>query len=391
MESFLVSSSSVIFLSRAPVMSVWKVVFFSVFLHMAYGSMRVTASLDALANGFGAFQVGVLMSLLALFPTLLAMPGGRWIDRAGGRKPIVLSSALLLAAAAAGVLFPAGSFGLAPLYAVVVLDGIGFLFLQMATLEIVGKVSRPEVRTSSFAVLALGFATSGLVNPVIAGYAIDLAGFRAAYGISVLYVAMGFALFLLFRSVIPASWWTGPKKRGKKGAFDLMRLPSVRNVILVSALVSMAWELENFMFPVYGHAIGLTAVRLLIPVMTRWFSEWQFLVLVLALGGASYLVFPFFSTLPPLLAVAFVLGLGLGASQPNVMSLLHRVTPEGRVGEALGVRTMFRNAAHTVLPVGFGAITAAIGVFWIFMFQGALMLGASALVHFREAVRDRRR
>ena len=388
-------------------MSVWKVVFFSVFLHMAYGSMRVTVSLDALANGFGAFQVGVLMSLLALFPTLLAMPGGRWIDRAGGRKPIVLSSALLLAAAAAGVLFPAGSFGLAPLYAVVVLDGIGFLFMQMATLEIVGKVSRPEARTGSFAMLALGFATSGLVNPVVAGYAIDLAGFRAAYGIALLYVALGFALFLLFRGVIPASWGTGPKKRGKKGAFDLMRLPSVRNVILVSALVSMAWELENFMFPVYGHAIGLTAteigwligtffaatfaVRLLIPVMTRWLSEWQFLVLVLALGGASYLVFPFFSTLPPLLAVAFVLGLGLGASQPNVMSLLHRVTPEGRVGEALGIRTMFRNAAHTVLPIGFGAITAAIGVFWIFMFQGVLMLGASALVHFREAARDRGR
>ena len=33
-------------------------------------------------------------------------------------------------------------------------------------------------------------------------------------------------------------------------------------MLFVSALVSMAWDLEIFMFPVYGHAIGLSATEI---------------------------------------------------------------------------------------------------------------------------------
>jgi len=169
----------------------------------------------------------------------------------------------------------------------------------------------------------------------------------------------------------------------------------------------MAWELENFMFPVYGHAVGLSAsqtgwligvfysatfpVRFLIPFFSRRVSAWTFMVFVLSMGAAAYAVFPFFSTLPPLLAMAFVLGLGLGASQPNVMTLLHEEAPEGRVGEALGIRTMLRNAAHTTLPVCFGFIAAAVGVVWIFLAQAFLMGGAAIMVHRRDKSAEKRK
>ncbi|MDL2059348.1 MFS transporter [Mesosutterella sp. AGMB02718] len=379
---------------------IFRIIAFCVLLQFGYACMRVTVSLDALVHQGGAFQVGVMMSLLALFPTFLAMPFGRWMDRAGARKPILAGAACLAAAALIPFSFPMARCGIVPLYLCCILDGIGFMCIQMASLQMMGSLSRPEHRTDAFSWLAVGFAASGLCAPVLSGYTIDLFGHRWAYALALLAIALGFSLFVLNLKVVPASWGEVKKRNRRGGAFELLGHPKLRVVLIVSAIVSVAWELENFMFPVYGHEIGLSAtqigwligsfysatfiVRFLMPVLSRRIGPWSFMVFVLSAGAAAYAAFPFFTSLPPLLAVAFVLGLGLGASQPNVMTLLHNNAPAGRVGEALGIRTMMRNAAHTIVPVCFGAITAAIGVFWIFIAQAALMGGSALLVHFRD-------
>ena len=40
-----------------------------------------------------------------------------------------------------------------------------------------------------------------------------------------------------------------------------------------------------------------------------------------------------------LMALSFLLGLGLGCAQPIIMSLLYEASPPGRQGEAVGLRT----------------------------------------------------
>ena len=85
-----------------------------------------------------------------------------------------------------------------------------------------------------------------------------------------------------------------------------------------------------------------------------------------------------FRSVPVLMGLAFLLGLGLGACQPMVMSLIHIAAPAGRTGEAVGVRTTVMNASHTVLPLTFGALGALFGgltpIFWIL----AVIMGGSA-------------
>ena len=61
------------------------------------------------------------------------------------------------------------------------------------------------------------------------------------------------------------------------------------------------------------------------------------------------------------------------------MSLLHSEAPAGRVGEALGIRTMFTNACHAVLPTTFGVLTAALGAASIFWAMTAI-LGSAAMM-----------
>jgi MFS family permease len=77
--------------------------------------------------------------------------------------------------------------------------------------------------------------------------------------------------------------------------------------------------------------------------------------------------------------LSFTLGLGLGAAQPMVMALTHRITPEGRVGEALGLRTTLMNSGQVALPLLFGALGAAVGLTTVF-WSVAIFLGAGGFL-----------
>jgi MFS family permease len=79
------------------------------------------------------------------------------------------------------------------------------------------------------------------------------------------------------------------------------------------------------------------------------------------------MLFPFVHTAPALMAMSFTLGLGLGMSQPMVMSLLHSHAPPGRMGEAAGVRMSLVQSMACGVPLVFGALGATVGllpVFW---------------------------
>ena len=58
-------------------------------LHAGFAGIRVTLSLFALSLKASPFTVGLILSLLALLPTLFSVHTGRAIDRIGVRWPLV--------------------------------------------------------------------------------------------------------------------------------------------------------------------------------------------------------------------------------------------------------------------------------------------------------------
>ena len=56
--------------------------------------------------------------------------------------------------------------------------------------------------------------------------------------------------------------------------------------------------------------------------------------LAMLLTGFSYFVFPLIHGIPLLLALAFILGIGLGGAQPMIMALLSSTAPAGRCSSA---------------------------------------------------------
>jgi len=364
-------------------MTLPRIIAFVVLSHTAFGAARVTASLYALSNNASPFTVGVLLALYALVPALLAVRAGRWLDDVGPFKPLLVGTVMMTFGALLPAVFPYATADVAPLLVASALLGTGFMYVQMTMQNLVGVLSEPGNRPAAFSMLALGFSTSGLIAPIASGFLIDSVGHRTTFALIFILAAVSVAILFAQRSLLPApqAQETPPESRNP---FDLLLFPAVRNVLIVSGMISMSWDLQSFLIPVYGTSIGLSAsqiglvlgsfaaatfaIRLAMPMLSRRYREWQVLLFTLVTAAIGFALIPFFESMAPLMAVAFLLGLGLGAAQPNVMSLLHDRAPAGRVGEALGVRTTIMNSSHVVLPLVFGAFGSVLGAgsaFWV--------------------------
>lgn len=382
------------------------IIAFTVLTHTAFSSARMTSSLYALSNRSSAFTVGVVMALFALVPALLAVRAGRWLDRVGSYRPLLLGGTLMTLGALLPAAFPYGTADVAPLLVAAALLGTGFMCVQMTVQNLVGLAADPSRRPAAFSVLALGFSTSGLVSPVVSGFLIDGVGHRATFGV----------LFVLLASAVTALW----ALRGRfpsheppaqvaaaTDAFELLRQPDIRAVLIVSGLISMAWDVQSFLIPIYGTSIGLSAsqiglvlgafgaatfvIRLAMPALSRRYHEWQVLVFTLVAAALAFALMPLFDSMAPLMAVAFLLGLGLGSAQPNVMSLLHDRSPHGRVGEALGLRSLIMNSSQVTLPLVLGAFGSVLGAGAAFWLMAAALTGGGWSAKQRLKIEDARR
>ncbi|MDP2094935.1 MAG: MFS transporter, partial [Hydrogenophaga sp.] len=60
-------------------------------LHACMTGFRMAAPLMALREGHSPVAVGMLLALFALAQVFLALPAGRYADRRGLKKPVVLA------------------------------------------------------------------------------------------------------------------------------------------------------------------------------------------------------------------------------------------------------------------------------------------------------------
>jgi MFS family permease len=128
-------------------------------------------------------------------------------------------------------------------------------------------------------------------------------------------------------------------------------------------------------------------VRAILPWLSRRWGEWTLLTFAFATGACVYLAFPLVGLAAAMVALAFVLGIGLGSSQPMVMSLLYDAAPANRVGEVVGVRTMLVNASQTFMPLVFGAAGTALGMLPVFWGMAAVLGGMGWFAHRRRQPR----
>ena len=333
---------------------------------------------------------------------------GRWVDRIGLRKPILMGAGL----GAFGVSVPFLVFDVGALFLAAICIGLGFMIFLLCLQKITGDTSTDAQRKANFSLVALSFSVSGFLGPTGAGLLIDSIGHRATFG--VLAGCFALALIGIYRYRFKPHQLIGSDQNGspstsaaapKQAIADLLREPTLKRLYVCVVVICAAWDIHQFLVPIYGAQIGLSAsrigiilgtfalatflIRTCLPFMSKRIGEWPLILGAMTTAALVYCVYPFAKTQQAMMLLAGILGLGLGMAQPMVMSVMYRVAPVDRIGEATGLRLSFVNASQTFLPITAGALGGILGgnlgfapMFWgvaAFLTAGVVYVGPRVL------------
>ncbi len=355
----------------------------------AHMGSRVVASLLALDLGAGPLLIGALIASYSIFQLGFALIVGRISDRYGSRWPMLGGTITF----GAGLVIPALWPALPALFISAPLIGIGFVFFNVAAQSLAGTLGSAADRTRNFSTLSLGYSSGHMVGPVIAGLMIDRFGFGAAY-LTFAVITLCPIITLALSRQLGAH---GTRSESSSGsAFELLRVPALRRIIIVSGLVTTGWDLYTFYVPIYGHSIGLSAstigiilgafaaasfiVRVALPMLTRRFSVETVLGTAISTAALLFLPFAFVESVPALIALSFGIGLTLGVSQPLTLNLAYNRSPAGRSGEVTGLRLTINNITHIGVPLAAGSVGALLGIAPVFWASAAILAVSSILL-----------
>jgi MFS family permease len=356
----------------------------------SFRASKVLISLFAIELGASQFFIGVMIATYSLLPALLALHAGKLSDRLGVRVPMFAGSLGITL----GLLLPWLSPTLPALYASAALIGATHMFYNVSMQNLVGSLGGAEDRTRNFSNYALAMAIGSFLGPLAAGISIDHFGHATSY----LYAA---AFPLVPALIMASARGVGRGRRVKTEeeqavlSASLLANPVLRRTLIASAIAVTAQDLFQFYMPIYGHSVGLSAsaigvvlgmsgiaafvVRTALPgLVKRWDPDTVFNGSLYA-SAVAFVLFPLFSDAVMLSVVAFALGLGMGCAQPVTLMLIFSRAPEGRSGEALGMRVTINQITHIAVPVIFGTIGSVFGVAPVFLANALILTGGGLL------------
>jgi MFS family permease len=375
-------------------MQLYLILLVQLFNHTCLRGSKVLITLFAIELGASPIVAGVLFSMYSLLPAFLSVHAGKLTDRIGFRLPMIFGSCGMVA----GMLLPFFSPGIPALLGSAVLTGSCYIFYTVSVQNLVGRVGEPGDRTHNYTLYALCVGITALLGPLAAGFGIEHLGGAATYALMAALPLLPIALLSFgLRGVTdraPGAAEPGPRRIG-----DLLRNAPLRRMLIIAGIVETVNELGGFLLPVYGSSVGLSPsqigivmgvlaaalflVRALVPLLVRRHGEVAVLGGSLVVAALGCLVMPFTETFVPMMAAAFLLGLGTGCGAPLSMSLVFSRSPHGRSGEAMGLRQSVNKGTEAVVPIVFGGLSTALGMLPVF-WGVAAMLGVGSWLMRRE-------
>jgi predicted MFS family arabinose efflux permease len=371
----------------------------TLFNMVSIGATRVLVTLYALNLGAQPLTIGLLAATFAVFPMLLSWQTGKISDRLGPRRPLTFGAAI----GVCGLLLAHFVPSLTVIFIAVALSGLAATFYNVSLQNLIGTLSNAGNRARNYSNYSMVIAVANAAGPLFAGFSIDRWGHATAFLCIAGLLVVPVVLLLVWGGILPG----GRRDRGPARSIrHTLMNPKMWPVLAASGIAQSGIELFQVYLPVYAHEQGLSAsaigaiiatsaaggflARLLLTRLIAWGNEEKVLAFALLVGALAFVAVPFFKTALVLSIVAFIFGFGINTTQPIALMLLYARSPEGRSGEALGLRFALDNTARLVGPIVFGMVATALGlgaVFWL----DALVLGAGALITRADARRRERK
>lgn len=382
----------------------------------------------ALSLGASPLEIGLIQSAFSILPAITAVAIGRWIDRVGESRYLMLSLATLAIGSAVAFFAP----GLVVLGLAQVALGFGQIIYLVSsqslvanhgpregrearyghyfTVTSIGQLAGPSVAAalvgSSILSVALGsgalIASTGPLAPPVAANAISLlpdnpeaSVFLFAGVVTLIASCLAFLIPKTPRRAVAGSA-SGVDQPGILAmASTVLRRSGMVSAMFVSITVISSIDVLIAYMPAYGVDVGLSvalvgillSVRAGASLVSRFFmaslisriGRSKLLGASMLMAGGGLLVMPFVIAPVALIAIMVVVGLGLGLGQPMTIAWVANRSPRSERATALGVRLTGNRAALLVVPTAMGAIAGTAGITAIFVVV-AVSLGLGAAV-----------
>jgi MFS family permease len=321
--------------------------------------------------GASPLEVGMLVSVYALFQLVGGPMLGRMSDHTGRKPLLLLSQAGTLVGF--GILAWANSLWLVFLSRII--DGFTAGNISLAQAYI-ADVTKPEERTKSFAVIGIAFGVGFLIGPAISGF---LAQFGYQYPI--------FAAMALSATSILTTWVLLPSRKPALERDASRRLSVLDWGVYVQffrrpGLSPLLWQFFAFIFAfstfmagfalfaerrflwegkpfsarevgyVYAY-IGLLGIILqggLIGRLVRWLGDWKLVRYSFFFATIGFFWLGWTYSVGMLHVVAAVIAFSTGALRPALTSLITQAANRNEQGSVLGLTQSLQSIASIVAP-----------------------------------------
>lgn len=339
--------------------------FITVFL-LAFGMSFAAPLIPLLLKSLGASpgSIGQIQTVYFISFTLATTMLGRWIDRAGSKRLILLGLGLFGGAVLVMPFAPTPYF----FYVIRIVQGIGSALLFAPTEAAINLISSPEKRSANMGIYGLVFGAGFAAGPALST-SLYVFNPRAPFYVAALSCAA--AIFVL------QAWFHEQQVAVKKARWDFFRLLAVLKIPLTAAACYAVVEVTVGAFlSLYLDAFAIAGARLgmvftffavggiISPFPAGYAADKIGKRPVLKLAGVMLVCvtagFVFARQYWIISSLAFCLGMVAGVLYPVSLSLIGELVPPEQMGTA--------NASFSFF-YGLGSIAGPLITGWILDFS----------------------
>jgi len=355
--------------------------------------LRPMITYRALELDANAAQIGLVASVYALFPVVLALHFGKWVGRMGEAKFIIYGTLAMLVTSAA--LMFANSITLLALAAGAA--GLAHLACMVGGQSMVALRAPRESYDRYFGFYTFSASVGHMLGPIVAAIVAGSNGnlpksTSNAFLLGVVLTILALIPVIRWRNERPTVVAQQSSEGTYKTAINLVKRPGILAAIYISLAISSVADVLVVFLPLFGtennfspYAVGaILAIRAGTTMLSRFFlgrlsdrfTTFQLLWWSTAISVISCAAMAFARTPLTLGLIVFVAGFSLGIGQPLTMSLVSQKTESNERALAVSARLMGNRIGQFLVPAAAGIAAAASGVGAVFIGL-AVLLGSS--------------
>ena len=352
--------------------------------------MRPMITYRALENGASGFQIGLIASIYALVPLVVAVQMGRWVGRIG-EVPLLFAGCLSFIILGVSFAFLNNIIAIA---AATALTGVAHLSNVAASQAMVASRSPHQLQDQNFGYFSFATSMGHTFGPMLGGIIAGSSGVlpqssTSAFIFAAILAFLATVPFFLFKNIKGVRSQEEREAAGAIKAREVIKRPGIKPAIWTSLAVASTNDVLVVILPLVGTQLGINPVvigailsirsaaamisRFSLGRLTSTFGSARVMNVSMFISAIFLFVSAFATTEVTLGVVMAIVGFLLGIGQPLTMSIVSKKSPIEERAMAISIRLFGNRLGQFLVPLGAGALAAPFG-------GGAVFVGLSVLI-----------